>query len=165
MFQFSYKLKVAERVKAKCERHPRYNPERDGRGGIKGGCSNCFSLFDCIRRGYRWTPLTATQQNKRTGAEKSSVWKPTSLIRGVALAAPSLRRKSAQWCQKVLLSARLDVRCRDSPTQRRAAGPFRGRYETQFWRWWKAANALADDVLALARTSFSSIHLLNVDFS
>jgi hypothetical protein len=37
MFQFSYKLKVEERVKAKCERHPRYNPERDGRGGIKGG--------------------------------------------------------------------------------------------------------------------------------
>jgi hypothetical protein len=46
MFQFSYKLKVAERVKAKCERHPRYNPERDGRGGIKGGCSTRFSLFD-----------------------------------------------------------------------------------------------------------------------
>jgi hypothetical protein len=46
MFQFNYKLKVAERVKAKCERHPRYNPERDGRGGIKDGCSTCFSLFD-----------------------------------------------------------------------------------------------------------------------
>ena len=46
MFQFSYKLKIAERVKAKCERHPRYNPERDGRAGIKGGCSTCFSLCD-----------------------------------------------------------------------------------------------------------------------
>jgi hypothetical protein len=46
MFQFTYKLKVVERVKAKCERHPRYNPERDGRGGIKGGCSTCFSLYD-----------------------------------------------------------------------------------------------------------------------
>ena len=33
MFQFNYKLKVSERVKAKCERHPRYNPERDGRSG------------------------------------------------------------------------------------------------------------------------------------
>jgi hypothetical protein len=33
MFQFNYKLKLAERVKVKCERHPRYNPERDGRGG------------------------------------------------------------------------------------------------------------------------------------
>jgi hypothetical protein len=46
MFQFTYRLKVSERVKAKCNRHPRYNPERDGRGGIKGGCSTCFSLFD-----------------------------------------------------------------------------------------------------------------------
>ena len=46
MFQFSYKLKVSERVKAKRERHPRYNPERDGRGSIKGGCSTCFALYD-----------------------------------------------------------------------------------------------------------------------
>jgi len=46
MFEFTYKLKVTERVKAKCERHPRYNPERDGRGGIKGGCSTCFCLYD-----------------------------------------------------------------------------------------------------------------------
>ena len=46
MFQFSYKLTIAERVKTKCERHPRYNPERDGRGGIKGGCTTCFSLYD-----------------------------------------------------------------------------------------------------------------------
>ncbi len=44
MLQFSYRLRVAERVKAKCERHPPYNPECDGRGGIKGGCSTCFSL-------------------------------------------------------------------------------------------------------------------------
>ncbi len=46
MFQFTYKLKIAERVKARCERHPRYNPQRDGRGGIKGGCSCCFTLLD-----------------------------------------------------------------------------------------------------------------------
>jgi hypothetical protein len=46
MFQFSYKLKVAERVKATCIRHPRYNPERDGRNGIKGGCSTCYCLYD-----------------------------------------------------------------------------------------------------------------------
>jgi len=30
MFQFNYKLKVSERVKAKCDRHPRYNPETRG---------------------------------------------------------------------------------------------------------------------------------------
>ena len=44
MFQFNYKLKVSEWVKAKCDRHPRYNSGREARGGIKGGCSTCFSL-------------------------------------------------------------------------------------------------------------------------
>ena len=39
MLQFTYKLKLTERVKAKCCRHPRYNPEKDGRAGIRGGCS------------------------------------------------------------------------------------------------------------------------------
>ena len=46
MLQFTYKLKLTERVKAKCNRHPRYNPEKDGRAGIRGGCSTCFSLYD-----------------------------------------------------------------------------------------------------------------------
>ncbi len=46
MFQFTYRLMIAERVKGKCARHPRYNPQRDGRGGIKGGCSTCFTLLD-----------------------------------------------------------------------------------------------------------------------
>jgi len=46
MMKFAYKLKITERVSAKCSRHPRYNPEKDGRNGIKGGCSGCFALFD-----------------------------------------------------------------------------------------------------------------------
>ncbi len=46
MLKFTYKLKLIERVTAKCSRHPRYSPEKDGRGGIKGGCSGCFALFD-----------------------------------------------------------------------------------------------------------------------
>jgi hypothetical protein len=46
MLQFTYKLKITERVKGKCSRHPRYNPEKDGRAGIRGGCSCCFSLYD-----------------------------------------------------------------------------------------------------------------------
>src|SRR6202044_901777 len=83
MFQFNYKLKVSERVKAKCDRHPRYNPEREWRGGIKGGCSTCFSLFDLhrarlsldaahresLRRVLPWTrvlqPRTKTQPHKQ----------------------------------------------------------------------------------------------------
>jgi hypothetical protein len=46
MLQFTYKLKLTERVKAKCSRHPRYNHVKDGRAGIRGGCSTCFSLYD-----------------------------------------------------------------------------------------------------------------------
>src|SRR5579863_3472497 len=37
---------LTERVKGKCSRHPRYNPEKDGRAGIRGACSCCFSLYD-----------------------------------------------------------------------------------------------------------------------
>jgi hypothetical protein len=51
--QFTYKLKLTERVKAKCSRHPRYNPEKDGRAGIRGGCSTCFSLYDLHQLGLR----------------------------------------------------------------------------------------------------------------
>lgn len=46
MLQFTYKLKISERVKGKCVRHPRYNPEKDGRAGIRGACTCCFSLYD-----------------------------------------------------------------------------------------------------------------------
>lgn len=44
MLQFTYKLKITEREKGKCSRHPRYNPEKDGRAGIRGACWCCFPL-------------------------------------------------------------------------------------------------------------------------
>jgi hypothetical protein len=80
MLQFSYKLKVSERVKAKCEKHPRYNPERDGRGGIKSGCSTCFSLYDLhqarlildsahhefLRKAIPWTRSITPRSNSQT---------------------------------------------------------------------------------------------------
>ena len=46
MIAFRYKVKIDERIRAKCQRHPRYNPERDGREGIRGACSTCHTLFD-----------------------------------------------------------------------------------------------------------------------
>jgi hypothetical protein len=45
MFQFNDQLEVSERVKAKCDRRPRYNSERDARGGIKVD-ARLASLFD-----------------------------------------------------------------------------------------------------------------------
>ena len=82
MLQFTYKLKLTERVKAKCSRHPRYNPEKDGRAGIRGGCSTCFSLYDLhqarlaldaaqrefIRRAGPWARRREPRQRKATTA-------------------------------------------------------------------------------------------------
>ena len=80
MFQFNYKRKVSEPVKAKCDRHPRYNSGREARGGIKGGCSTCFSLFDLhqarlsldaahrefLRRAVPWTRIRLPRAESRS---------------------------------------------------------------------------------------------------
>jgi hypothetical protein len=82
MFQFTYKLKLTERVKAKCSRHPRYNPVKDGRAGIRGGCSTCFSLYDLqqarialdaaqrefVRRAGPWARQREPRQRKAAAA-------------------------------------------------------------------------------------------------
>jgi hypothetical protein len=48
MLKFTYKAKINSRVVAKCPKHPRYNPEKEGRN-LKGGCSTCFTLFDLFQ--------------------------------------------------------------------------------------------------------------------
>jgi len=86
MLKFTHKVQVRERVVAKCERHPRYNPEKDGRAGIKGGCSACWSLYDVnearnnldeavrefLRRAGPWTRPRAPRQ-RRTAPESMTV--------------------------------------------------------------------------------------------
>ena len=87
MLQFTYKLKITERVKGKCNRHPRYNPEKDGRAGIRGACSCCFSLYDLykarialdaaqrefIRRAATWArPREPRRQKARNEAQPST---------------------------------------------------------------------------------------------
>ena len=80
MLQFTYKLKISERVKGKCNRHPRYNPEKDGRAGIRGACSCCFSHYDLyqarvsleaaqrefIRRAAPWTRQREPRRKRPT---------------------------------------------------------------------------------------------------
>lgn len=40
-------LKIGSvRWKGKCSKHPKYNPEVDGLGGIRGGCRRCDLLLD-----------------------------------------------------------------------------------------------------------------------
>ena len=33
------------KITLKCPKHPKYNPEKDREGGIKGNCKDCYNLF------------------------------------------------------------------------------------------------------------------------
>ncbi len=82
MLKFTYKATIRERIEGKCLKHPAYNPEKSGRGGIKGGCSTCFSLYDVlqarlkldaaihefVRRAGPWARLRE-RRKRRTAAE------------------------------------------------------------------------------------------------
>jgi hypothetical protein len=48
MLKFRMKLKLNDGVQAKCKKHPKYNPEKEG-SNIKGGCSTCLQLWDLYR--------------------------------------------------------------------------------------------------------------------
>jgi hypothetical protein len=73
MIRFTYKLKITERVTAKCSRHPRFNPEKEGRN-IKGGCSGCYALFDLWQS--RLALEAAAQQFQRKAAPWSRPRQP-----------------------------------------------------------------------------------------
>lgn len=42
-------LTIRWRWKGKCPRHVRYNPAKDGEGGIKGACPHCRMLFQVFK--------------------------------------------------------------------------------------------------------------------
>jgi hypothetical protein len=39
-------LNVGLVVKAKCNRHPKFNPAKASEGMVKGGCATCFKLLE-----------------------------------------------------------------------------------------------------------------------
>lgn len=45
MLRLKTKINFRSRVAIKCERHTRYNPEKDGKGGIVASCLRCYHLF------------------------------------------------------------------------------------------------------------------------
>ena len=49
MIQFTYKLKLNERVRAKCSRHPGYNPEKDVIASIRGGYDASWDIYHVQR--------------------------------------------------------------------------------------------------------------------
>jgi hypothetical protein len=46
MFRLKYRKKIALAVRAKCLRHPRYDPAIDGKLGVKDRCSTCYQILD-----------------------------------------------------------------------------------------------------------------------
>jgi hypothetical protein len=49
-------LKIRARWQGKCPKHPRYNPDKDGEVGIKGGCATCTVLLDVF---HSWKKMEA----------------------------------------------------------------------------------------------------------
>jgi hypothetical protein len=47
MLKMSFTVRMKLRLKGRCSRHPRYNPEQ-GEGLIRGGCSQCLALYQVI---------------------------------------------------------------------------------------------------------------------
>jgi hypothetical protein len=39
-------LTIKLKAKLTCPKHKKFNPEKDGEGGIKGGCAVCFAIHD-----------------------------------------------------------------------------------------------------------------------
>lgn len=80
LFKLRYKEKINEAVTAKCPRHPRFDPEQDGRAGLKDRCSTCYELLalhqsrldlDLAIREFR--RRAAPWQNTRTQINKSDL--------------------------------------------------------------------------------------------
>jgi hypothetical protein len=37
------------KVKSRCQKHPRYNPEKEGEASIRGGCWQCRNVFEVFK--------------------------------------------------------------------------------------------------------------------
>ena len=47
----------------KCPRHPRFDPEDEGAGAIRGGCPRCQALFEIYRAHAHLTFLIRSAKN------------------------------------------------------------------------------------------------------
>jgi hypothetical protein len=57
------------RFRARCARHPRYNPAIDGEAAIRGGCPKCHLLLDIFRAHRQLVSLM--QQVKEANQNKT----------------------------------------------------------------------------------------------
>jgi hypothetical protein len=54
MLAFRFSLHIKMKVKGKCPKHPRFNPEM-GEGAIRGGCPDCSALYQVVEARDRAT--------------------------------------------------------------------------------------------------------------
>jgi hypothetical protein len=47
MLKMRFTVRMKLRLKGRCSKHPRYNPEQ-GEGVIRGGCPHCLALYQVI---------------------------------------------------------------------------------------------------------------------
>jgi hypothetical protein len=47
MLKMSFTVRMKLRLKGRCAKHPRYNPEQ-GEGVIRGGCPQCLALYQVV---------------------------------------------------------------------------------------------------------------------
>ena len=59
------------RFRAKCVRHPKFNPARDGLAAIKGGCPKCHLLLEIFETHRRLVGLMRQAVPARENPPKS----------------------------------------------------------------------------------------------
>ena len=94
LYKLHYKLKLSERVLAKCVKHPRYNPETDGRSGIKERCSTCYTILNLFeakasldeavrnftKRASPWIRYAARSSSKTTATPLPAAANPQTYV-------------------------------------------------------------------------------------
>jgi len=67
-------LAIRWRWKGKCPKHVRYNPAKDGEGGIKGACPHCRMLYHIFRAHLATiSQATCFDEVQRAGSSISNI--------------------------------------------------------------------------------------------
>lgn len=67
-------LRLSIKIKATCPRHSKFNPAKDGEGGIKAGCLHCYKMLELYR-----TAIGFEQSSKRFADELAAIERGTPL--------------------------------------------------------------------------------------
>lgn len=71
MLRLKIILRMRRSVRAKCPRHPRYNPERESAGAIRGGCPIAWRYTNYIQASLRPSDPCKHWNNKSHDVRRS----------------------------------------------------------------------------------------------